>query len=106
MRYIFSFLALIFGALAAAAIWHDLADGRDGINDIGTLWFEWAASSLQVTEAVISRYIDPCGLFVSLDCAPFIWHPLISWLLLLPGAVFFTVMTAIFIVIAKYLKRR
>ena len=81
----FRFFGYLFGALAAYAIWLDLSTDQPSIV-LGQFWFELHAPSLQVSEAIISRYIDPCGLIVALGCEPFLWHPLISTTLGWPAA--------------------
>ena len=48
---------------------------------LGQYLYERAPVSLQIAEAIIDRYIDPCSLIVALGCSPFIWHPVISSLL-------------------------
>ena len=88
------------------AVYTDLTDGEAGFTDVGYLWFQLAPDSLQISEAIISRYIDPCGLFVSLDCEPFLWHPAISFFLLLPAAPFFIGVTALLILLRKYREGR
>jgi hypothetical protein len=106
MRLIGSTLRLFFGLMVLVAVYTDLTDGRAGFTDVGYLWFELAPSSLQISEAIISRYIDPCGLFISLDCAPFLWPPVISFFLLLPAAPFFIGVTALLILWRKYREGR
>jgi hypothetical protein len=106
MRLIGSTLRLFFGLMVLVAVYTDLTDGRAGFTDVGYLWFELAPSSLQISEAIISRYVDPCGLFISLDCAPFLWHPVISFFLLLPAAPFFIGVTALLILWRKYREGR
>ena len=86
MRYIFSFLGIIFGVLGLVASIKDITTPDQPWYVIGQLWFEWAPSSLQVSEAIISRYIDPCGLITALDCSPFLWHPFIATILGWPAA--------------------
>ncbi len=106
MRIITTVLTWFFGIMVLVAVFSDLTDGRAGMIDVGGLWFTLSPSSLQISEAIISRYIDPCGLFVSLDCAPFVWHPVISFFLLLPAAPFFIAMTALVIVLRKMRSHR
>ena len=106
MRIITTLLTWFFGIMVLVAVFIDLTDGRSGIVDVGGLWFQLVPGSLQISEAIISRYIDPCGLFVSLDCAPFLWHPVISFFLLLPAAPFFIVMTTLLIVLRKMRNNR
>jgi len=78
MRTIATLLGYVFFALSLLATFMDVMAGDRPWHVIGEVWFQWAPTSLQVSESIISRYIDPCGLFVSLDCAPFLWHPVIS----------------------------
>ena len=44
------------------------------------------STTLQASESIISRYIDPCGVITALDCTPFLWHPIISTILGWPAA--------------------
>ena len=44
------------------------------ITDLGTLWFEIHPTSLQQAEPAVARYLWP-----------FLWHPIITTLLLLPA---------------------
>ncbi|GIR33586.1 MAG: hypothetical protein CM15mP46_5810 [Alphaproteobacteria bacterium] len=62
---------------------------------LGKIWYEAHPRSLQVSEAIISRYIDPCGLIIALDCTPFLWHPLIATLLSWPAGLVGFVLTSI-----------
>ncbi len=106
MKWIGSIFRLFFGLMVLVAVYTDLTDGDAGFTDVGYLWFQLAPDSLQISEAIISRYIDPCGLFVSLDCEPFLWHPAISFFLLLPAAPFFIGVTALLILLRKYREGR
>lgn len=106
MQWIGSAIRLFFGLMVLVAVYTDLTDGRGGFTDVGYLWFELAPNSLQISEAIISRYIDPCGFFISLNCEPFLWHPVISFFLLLPAAPFFIGVTTLLILYRKYRERR
>ena len=65
---------------------HLLIDGKaPSFSSIGEFWFALSPTSLQISEAVVSRYVDPCSLFTSLECDPFLWHPIISSFLLMPS---------------------
>ena len=65
---------------------HLLIDGKEpSFSSIGEFWFALSPTSLQISEAVVSRYIDPCSLFTVLDCDPLLWHPIISSFLLMPS---------------------
>lgn len=85
MHLVFRFFGYLFGLLGAYAIWLDISSDQASIV-LGQFWFEHHAPSLQVSEAIISRYIDPCGLIVAFGCEPFLWHPLIATALGWPAA--------------------
>ncbi len=72
-------------------------DNKNEITQLGQFWFYFAPNSLQVAEAIVSRYIDPCSALEVLNCSGFIWHPLISSILLLPAAPFFALLSFLFI---------
>ncbi len=102
-KYLFRALALITGLTAIWLFFGDITTNAPSVM-VGQFWFKLAPSSLQVAEAVISRYIDPCGLIVSLGCSPFLWHPIISGLLQQSAALVFAVMAVIFVLIARLFK--
>ena len=58
-------------------------NSKQGITQIGEIWFYFSPSSLQLTESIVSRYIDPCSALDVLNCSGFIWHPFISSILVL-----------------------
>ena len=72
-------------------------DNKNEITQLGQFWFYFAPNSLQVAEAIVSRYIDPCSALEVLNCSGFIWHPFISSILLLPAAPFFAIISFVFI---------
>ena len=72
-------------------------DNKNEITQLGQFWFYFAPSSLQVAEAIVSRYIDPCSALEVLKCSGFIWHPFISSILLLPAAPFMAFISFMFI---------
>ena len=72
-------------------------NGDLGVTQIGQLWFYFAPNSLQVAEAVVSRYIDPCSSLEVFNCSGFIWHPFISSMLQLPAAPFFAILSFLLI---------
>ena len=96
-------IAVLFALTALYALIVDFTStGRPSML-LGQLWFEFNATSLQVTEAVISRYLDPCALIVQLGCTPFLWHPffstLLSWpatIVLIGGAILFWALGRLF----------
>ena len=92
----FKIIAALFGLLALYVIWLDVTNDMSPSIVLGQFWFEHHSTSLQVGEAIISRYIDPCGLIVALSCEPFLWHPVIASLLGWPTALVFILCTLIF----------
>ena len=72
-------------------------ENKSEITQLGQFWFYFSPSSLQITEAIVSRYIDPCSALEVLNCSGFIWHPFISSVLLLPAAPFLAVLSFLFI---------
>ena len=72
-------------------------DNKNEITQLGQFWFYYAPNSLQVAEAIVSRYIDPCSALEVLNCSGFIWHPFISSILLLPAAPFLALLSFLFI---------
>ena len=72
-------------------------DNKNEITQLGQFWFNFAPNSLQVAEAIVSRYIDPCSALEVLNCSGFIWHPFISSILLLPAAPFLALLSFLFI---------
>ena len=94
-RRFLQLLAMCCAGLTGFIIWQDLNSPFSTSVVIGKIWYGAHPGSLQVTEAVISRYIDPCGLFVALDCTPFLWHPLIATILGWPAGLVGFVLTSI-----------
>ena len=86
MRYFFRIIATLAGLVAAYAIWQDLTSSYSASTPLGRLWYLYSPTTLQTTESIISRYIDPCGLITALDCSPFLWHPIIATILGWPAA--------------------
>ena len=86
MRYFFRIIATLAGLVAAYAIWHDLTSSFSASAPLGRLWYLYSPTTLQATESIISRYVDPCGLITALDCSPFLWHPFIVTILGWPAA--------------------
>ena len=102
----FRIIGYCFGLLALYAIWRDMTSPSLVSEVFGQFWFEHSPTSLQVVEAIISRYLDPCGLFVSIGCEPFLWHPLIATTLGWPAALMFIFLMLIFLGLARLISRR
>ena len=77
-RLLLRILAVACAGMTSLVIWQDLSTPSDASKPLGRIWHDLHSSSLQVSEAVVSRFIDPCGLIIALDCTPFLWHPLIA----------------------------
>ena len=72
-------------------------EGKKEITQLGQFWFHFAPNSLQIAESIVSRYVDPCSALEILDCSGFIWHPLISSILLMPAALILALLSFVFI---------
>ena len=86
MRQFFRIIATLAGLIAAYAIWQDLTSSYSASAPLGQLWYLYSPTTLQASESIISRYLDPCGLIIALDCSPFLWHPIIATILGWPTA--------------------
>ena len=93
---VFKTVATLFSLLALYVIWLDISASTSPSLLLGEFWFGHHSMSLQVGEAIISRYVDPCGLIVALNCEPFLWHPLIASLLGWPAALVFIIFALVF----------
>ena len=100
MGRIFITFGLIFFAISVLGIYLDIwlhINGSVGYTQIGQIWYKYAPSSLQIAEAIVSRYIDPCSSLEILNCSGFVWHPMISTLLILPAGLTFGILTIFFV---------
>ncbi len=98
MGRIFIILGLLFFALALVGNYFDIIlhiNGKNGYTQIGHLWYKIHPDSLQVSEAIISRYIDPCSSLEILNCSGFLWHPIISSFLTFPAGLVFALFSII-----------
>ena len=106
MKYVFIAFGIFFGLLGLAVTVKDITSPDQPWYVVGQIWFEWAPSSLQISEAVVSRYIDPCGLIVALECSPFLWHPGVSTVLNWYAVPVFFLLALIFSVLGRWLGKR
>ena len=102
----FRIIGYCFGLFALYAIWLDLSSTGAPSTVLGQFWADWHLASLMIGEAVVSRYIDPCGLIVALGCAPFLWHPLIATILGWPAALVMLLLMVLFAGIARLIRGR
>ncbi len=100
MGRIFITFGLLFFGMSVLSIYLDVLlhiDGSIGYTQIGQIWYKYAPNSLQIAEAIVSRYIDPCSSLEILNCTGFIWYPIISTFLNLPSGLTFGILTIVFI---------
>ena len=102
----FRIIGYCFGLLSVYTTWRDMASPNQSSEAFGQFWFEHSPTSLQVAEAIFSRYVDPCGLFVGIGCEPFLWHPLIATTLGWPATLMFICLMLIFLGLARVIARR
>ena len=95
-----------FGLVALYAMWLYLSSTGTPSTVLGQFWSDRHLVSLLIGEAIVSRYIDPCGLIVALGCAPFLWHPMIVTLLSWPAALVFLLLTVSFTGLARLIRGR
>ena len=100
MGRIFITFGLFFFAISVLGIHLDILlhiNGSVGYTQIGQMWYKYAPNSLQIAEAIVSRYIDPCSSLEILNCSGFIWYPIISTFLIFPAGLIFGILTILFI---------
>ena len=93
-------LGISFFLLTLVSNYFDIAlqiDKKAEITQLGQLWFYFSPDSLLLTEAIISRYVDPCSALEVLNCSGFIWHPFMLFILSLPAAPFLAILSFLFI---------
>ena len=100
MGRIFITFGLFFFVISLIGIYLDIllhVNGSTGYTQIGQMWYKYAPNSLQIAEAIVSRYIDPCSSLEILNCSGFVWHPIISTFLIFPAGLTFGILTFFFI---------
>ena len=100
MGRLFITLGLICFVMSVFGIFLDILlhiDGTEGYTQIGQMWYKYSPNSLQIAEAIVSRYIDPCSSLEILNCSGFVWHPIISTILIFPAGLTFGILTILFI---------
>ena len=100
MGRLFITLGLICFVMSVFGIFLDILlhiDGTEGYIQIGQMWYKYSPNSLQIAEAIVSRYIDPCSSLEILNCSGFVWHPIISTFLIFPTGLTFGILTIFFV---------
>ena len=100
MGRLFITFGLIFFVMSVLGIYLDVLlhiDSNVGFTQIGQIWYRYAPDSLQMAEAIVSRYIDPCSSLEILNCSGFVWHPIISTFLTFPAGLTFGILAIFFI---------
>ena len=100
MGRIFITFGLIFFAISVLGMYLDVLlhiNSNVGYTQIGQIWYKYAPNSLQIAEAIVSRYIDPCSSLEILNCSGFVWYPIISTFLIFPAGLTFGTLTIFFI---------
>ena len=100
MGRIFITFGLIFFTISVLGMYLDVLlhiNDNVGYTQIGQIWYKYAPNSLQIAEAIVSRYIDPCSSLDILNCYGFVWHPIISTFLIFPAGLTFGILTIFFI---------
>mgnify|MGYP001490565612 CR=1 FL=1 len=98
MGRILIILGLLFFTLSIIGNYLDVklhVTGKSGYTQIGHMWYKFHPESLQISEAIISRYVDPCSSLEILNCSGFLWHPIISSFLMLPAGLIFAIISII-----------
>ena len=93
-------LGLIFFSISVLGMYLDIllhVNGSTGYTQIGQMWYKYAPNSLQIAEAIVSRYIDPSSSLDIINCSGFDWHPIISTFLIFPTGLTFGILTIFFI---------
>ena len=108
MGRIYITFGLFFFGISVLGIYLDVLlhiNSNVGYTQIGQIWYKYAPNSLQIAEAVVSRYIDPCSSLEILNCTGFVWYPVISTFLVFPAGLTFGIF-AIFFIYLGTKKRR
>lgn len=89
-------VALFLLGLAAAAydVFHSVRIDRLDSASLGELWFAMHPGSLNVSQAVVQRYISPT-----------LWDPYIQGLLIAPGWLVLCGFGIVFLVVARFIWR-
>ena len=102
----FQILGIGFVISSLLLFWGDMRNSEAPSKLAGQLWYELSPGSLQLTEAVIDRYIDPCALLTFLGCDTFIWHPIIATILTWPAGLVLGLIGVILLLATSFRAKR
>ena len=105
-RLILNILCILSCLLSFWFFVTDRLQQKESSTLLGEVWYNNSPASLQLAEAIIDRYVDPCSLISILGCPSFLWHPTISSALQLPASLFFLALGVFFLLVSKWLPRR
>ena len=98
MRFLFKFLSLLFLSVAIIAgvvdALQSVALDKIVLTSFGETWFEFHPGSLNLSQALIQRYVHPM-----------IWDPGVQWVLLQPTIAVFLVLAFLFYILSYRRKR-
>ena len=106
ISYFFIIVTGLILILALSLDVHLLINSEESFSTIGELWYRLSPTSLQISEVIVSRYIDPCNNFSQLNCSPFLWHPIISSILLFPATITFFLGILFWLLILRMSKKK
>lgn len=86
----------IAGAIVAMVIdgMKSIASGRVVLTPLGQTWFDLAPASLNTAQAAVQRYVHP-----------YLWDPVIQWILLWPTWAVLMVIGVLFVAVGSRRKR-
>jgi hypothetical protein len=98
MRQVIAGIGWILLALGVAILCHDLVkwllSGSFDLIDAGSFWFAVHEQSLKLAEPAIARYVHP-----------FLWHPIMSTILLGPAFIVIAIPGALLVFLARGRRR-
>lgn len=99
IRFLFRMFALFFLAvaviLAVIDATHSVAAGSLVASPLGQSWYSVSPSTLNLAQAVVQRYT-----------LPFVWDPVMIWILTFPGFAVFAALALVFYIIGHKPRRR
>ena len=99
LKAIFRMLSVVFLVLAVILLVIDvtrsIADSAIVLTPLGQVWFDWSPDTLNLSQAVVQRYLHP-----------YVWDPIIQSVLLAPGWSIFGILAVLFSMASRRRKDR